>query len=142
MHRSILVASLCLLLGLLGGCDQLNEALNRQKSDGKAVGAACRHGGRALEDCYQRNPRAARSDIFTGWQEMDAYMRKNNLPVVTPPPDPPKPVKKAEPEKPVADDHGKEAPVADEKTGADKSSDGHGPDKLSPKTPAGKAPGG
>lgn len=74
---------------LLSGCDQLGietPAMQEAKieSEGKAIGSACRQAGRALEDCYQINPKAAKASIFNGWREMDAYMRENKLETVPP----------------------------------------------------------
>ncbi|SFN74769.1 hypothetical protein SAMN05660284_02179 [Formivibrio citricus] len=76
-----------LLATQLAGCDQINDVVNKQKSNGKAVGAACRHSGRALEDCYQRNPKVSKSDIYAGWKEMNEYMQAKKLDVVRPSPD-------------------------------------------------------
>ena len=78
-----------LLIFALAGCDQLGletpaqEAL-RAEAEGKAMGSACRQGGRALEDCYQINAKASKAAIFTGWREMDAYMRENKIEEVKP----------------------------------------------------------
>lgn len=83
-------------LPLLAGCDQLGietpaKTLARQDAEGKALGSACRHAGRALEDCYARaakdkkNKYITKASIFDGWKEMDAYMRDNNLAIVPPP---------------------------------------------------------
>lgn len=77
-----------LLLGL-AGCDRLSELANQSKLNGRAIGASCRHSGRALEDCFQRNPRVSKADIFAGWKEMNEYMAKNKLEIVAPPPDMP-----------------------------------------------------
>lgn len=88
MKPRLIIAAL-LVLGL-GGCDRVTELINQQKLNGEAIGAACRHSGRALEDCFQRNPRIAKADIYAGWRQMNEYMTKNKLDVVPPPPDPPK----------------------------------------------------
>jgi hypothetical protein len=72
---------------MLGGCDQVLEMVNKQKANGKAIGAACRHSGRSLEDCYQRNAKTAKADIFAGWKEMNEYMLSKKITVVPPPPD-------------------------------------------------------
>jgi len=66
----------------LSGCDQLGietpqKTAERQVSDAKAIGGACRHAMRAIEDCYVLNPKAERSAVYTGWREMDEYMREN-----------------------------------------------------------------
>jgi hypothetical protein len=92
-----------LLVLTLSGCDMLGietpGMVNAKKeAEGKAIGAACRHAIRSIEDCHNANPRVSKSAIFEGWREMDAYMRENELegmpptspapppaPVVTPP---------------------------------------------------------
>jgi hypothetical protein len=72
---------------LLAGCDLLGiegagaEAARRE-AEGKAVGAACRHAGRAIEDCYGMNKRADKAAMFAGWREMNDYMRENNIAAV------------------------------------------------------------
>lgn len=68
---------------LLAGCDipglgPDQRALQRE-GDGKAIGGACRHAQRGIEDCYTLNPKASKSAIFTGWKDMDAYMRENKI---------------------------------------------------------------
>ncbi len=79
---------LVLLLPLLQGCEQMAELLelpNPQKeaeaaeAEGRAIGGACRHAGRALEDCYTLNPKALKSAVFAGWREMNDYMMANNI---------------------------------------------------------------
>src|ERR1700742_2564556 len=77
------------ILSTLAGCDQLGlEAASvtaaRVEADGKAVGAACRHGGRAIEDCFTLNKRVDKAAIYAGWREMDDYMRENKLDAVAP----------------------------------------------------------
>jgi hypothetical protein len=85
---------------LLSGCDLVYERAgipNQEKleAEGKAIGSACRHAGRGLEDCYQLNKTAAKASVFLGWKEMNEYMIKNNMQTVTPtlPPEPTIPVK-------------------------------------------------
>jgi hypothetical protein len=73
----------------LAGCDQLGlEAASvtaaRVEADGKAVGAACRHGGRAIEDCFALNRKVDKAAIYAGWREMDDYMRENKIEAVLP----------------------------------------------------------
>lgn len=75
---------------LLTGCDKLMEIANQGKANGKAVGAGCRHAGRSLEDCYRRNPRIAKAEVFAGWKEMNEYMQAKKIDVVPPPADEPK----------------------------------------------------
>ena len=77
------------VLSTLAGCDQLGlEAASvtaaRVEADGKAVGAACRHGGRAIEDCFTLNKRVDKAAIHAGWRDMDDYMRENKLEAVEP----------------------------------------------------------
>ena len=72
----------------LSGCDQVAQRLGledpgakeaRLENDAKAVGSACRHSGRAIEDCYSIYSWLPRAGIFTGWKEMDEYMRENSI---------------------------------------------------------------
>ena len=77
------------VLSTLAGCDQLGlEAASvtaaRVEADGKAVGAACRHGGRAIEDCFALNRKVDKAAIYAGWREMDDYMRENKMEAVVP----------------------------------------------------------
>jgi hypothetical protein len=74
---------------LLSGCDQLGidtpEKIAAQKdSDGRAIGGACRHAGRAIEDCYTLYKKADRAAVFAGWRDMNDYMRENKIEVVAP----------------------------------------------------------
>ena len=92
------LAPLALLLALLSACDQLGiespaVAAEKRSAEGKATGAACRHAGRAIEDCYTLNKKAERAAIYAGWREMDDYMRENKLEPVIPviKPEEPKP---------------------------------------------------
>ena len=83
---SLLLSGLCLLAA---GCDQLGiESASiiaaRKEADGKAVGGACRHAGRAIEDCYVLNRKADRAAVYAGWREMNEYMRENKLEAVPP----------------------------------------------------------
>jgi hypothetical protein len=82
---------LLLLFPLLTGCEMLYDLLEipdpkkkaaAVEAEGKAVGSACRHAGRSLEDCYQLNPGAQKAAVFAGWREMNDYMLENNLEVV------------------------------------------------------------
>lgn len=115
----LFVAFVFSLVGfLLAGCEQLGietpaQQMVRADAEGKAIGSSCRHSGRALEDCYQLNPKASKSAIFNGWREMDTYMRENKLEAVPPqfPMNPPPPKKKAG-----AASSSKEEPVPEAKT--------------------------
>ena len=51
----------------------------QREADGRAIGAACRHALRGIEDCYNLNTKASKTAVFEGWKEMDAYMRENKL---------------------------------------------------------------
>lgn len=86
-----LVSVILPLIALLGlsACDQVNEQLNKQRDNGKAIGAACRHSGRALEDCYRRNSKIPKADIYAGWREMNEYMLAKRIDIVPPPVDVP-----------------------------------------------------
>jgi hypothetical protein len=106
------------ILSTLAGCDQLGlEAASvtaaRIEADGKAVGGACRHGGRAIEDCFTLNKRVDKAAIYAGWREMDDYMRENKLEAVAPTLGP-------EVKKTADADDGAAAPVAAADKGADK----------------------
>ena len=80
MKPSLLITALALLLA---GCDIPGmgpdpKALQRE-ANAKAIGGACRFGLRSIEDCYILNETAAKADVFTGWKDMDQYMRDNKL---------------------------------------------------------------
>jgi hypothetical protein len=89
MPRRLLVLLAAAVLVPLAGCDQLgiesaSVTAARVEADGKAVGAACRHGGRAIEDCFALNKRVDKAAIYAGWRDMDDYMRENKIEVVPP----------------------------------------------------------
>jgi len=76
-------------LALLAGCDMLGiespeKVAATREADGKAVGGACRHAGRAIEDCYALNKKADRAAVFAGWRDMNDYMRENKIEEVPP----------------------------------------------------------
>lgn len=82
---------LVLMLPLLTACDVVYELLEipdpqkeaaARDAEGRAVGSACRHAGRSLEDCYILNPEADKAAIFLGWREMNDYMLMNEMEVV------------------------------------------------------------
>lgn len=81
----------CATAGTLGlvGCDQLGietpqRSAEKQVAEAKAIGSACRHAMRAIEDCYTMNPKVEKASIFDGWREMDEYMRENKLEGIAP----------------------------------------------------------
>jgi len=90
MRTAPRLLSVLLLPLLLAGCDLFGggesaEALAaRKEAEGKAVGGACRHAGRAIEDCYVLNKRADKAAVFAGWREMNDYMRDNKVDTVAP----------------------------------------------------------
>jgi predicted small lipoprotein YifL len=67
----------------LGIPDPAKEAAAKE-AEGKAIGSACRHAVRAIEDCYTLNPKAQKAAVYQGWREMDEYMRENKLEGVAP----------------------------------------------------------
>ena len=73
---------------VLTGCDL--EALLadpkavQKEADAKAIGGACRHGLRSIEDCYSMNEKASKAAIFAGWKDMDQYMRDNKIEGIEP----------------------------------------------------------
>jgi len=78
-----------LLVAALSGCDALGidspeKVAAVREADGKAIGGACRHAGRAIEDCYALNKKADRAAVFAGWREMNDYMRENKIDEVRP----------------------------------------------------------
>jgi len=88
MSNARLLAALTAAL-LLAGCDMLGidspeKLAAAREADGKAVGGACRHAGRAIEDCYALNRKADRASVFAGWREMNDYMRENKIDAVAP----------------------------------------------------------
>ena len=87
--KSVLRWSLLgLLLGLSGcdllGVETLSQVQARRAEEGKAIGSACRHAGRAIEDCYALNKKGEKAAIFAGWREMNDYMTENKIEVVMP----------------------------------------------------------
>ena len=128
MKLPVLLALAPLLLAL-SACDQLGiddpaKIAAAKEADGKAIGSACRHANRAIEDCYTLNPKAQRAAVFSGWKDMDAYMRENKIegiapvvprgPLVKPNPD----ADTDDDSKPAASDAGKKAAVVEEKPAA------------------------
>jgi hypothetical protein len=75
---------LLLLIPLLvAGCDLeallADPRVAQREADAKAIGGACRYGLRSIEDCYALNDKASKSAVFTGWKDMDQYMRDNKV---------------------------------------------------------------
>jgi hypothetical protein len=92
MSRRLLIILTALMLS---ACDLLglgpDPRIAQKEAEAKAIGGACRHGLRNIEDCYTLNKGINKAAIFDGWREMDAYMRENKIEgakaeIVTPPP--------------------------------------------------------
>lgn len=85
MTLRIILLSLTLLLS---GCDLetllADPKVLQKEADAKAIGGACRQGMRALEDCYSMNEKMPKAAIFSGWREMDVYMRENKIEGIAP----------------------------------------------------------
>ena len=82
VHPSrLLVAAMAVVV--LTGCEipgiWPDPRIAQREEESKAIGGACRHALRGLEDCYTLNPKASKAAVFAGWKEMDAYMRENKL---------------------------------------------------------------
>ncbi len=80
---------LVLALTTLSGCDMLgiesaSQVAARKEAEGRAIGGACRHAGRAIEECYSMNRRVDKAAIFAGWREMNDYMIENKMNDVAP----------------------------------------------------------
>ena len=73
---------------LLAGCEipgmGPDPKIAARLADGKAIGSACRHALRGIEDCYALNEKALKTAVFEGWKEMDQYMRDNKIDGVAP----------------------------------------------------------
>ncbi len=78
--RLLLLSTLALLLS---ACDipglGPDPRIAQREADSKAIGGACRHALRGIEECYLLNPKALKTAVFEGWREMDQYMRDNKL---------------------------------------------------------------
>ena len=84
LSAAALLAALAAAGCNLFGNEVAEAATARREADGKAIGGACRHAGRAIEDCYLLNRRADKSAVYAGWREMNDYMRENKLEPVLP----------------------------------------------------------
>ena len=82
-HRLARIALLALVSMPLAGCEipslPQDPRVAQREADDEAIGGACRHALRGLEDCFTLNPKAPKAAVFAGWKEMDAYMRENKL---------------------------------------------------------------
>jgi hypothetical protein len=89
LRRCTLLLAPLAALCVLAGCDMLGiespeKVAAVKEADGRAIGGACRHAGRAIEDCYALNRKADKAAVFAGWREMNDYMRENKLEAVAP----------------------------------------------------------
>ena len=90
MRAALFPLLLSLMLApLVSGCDALgietaSTLAVRKEAEARAIGSACRHAMRAIEDCYVLNPKFAKAAIYAGWREMDEYMRENKIAGVVP----------------------------------------------------------
>lgn len=89
MLRLALSALIAVVTLPLAGCDQLGiespeKIAAARAAEGAAIGGACRHAGRAIEDCYTLNKKADKAAVFAGWREMNDYMTENKIEVVSP----------------------------------------------------------
>ena len=98
MRKRLIATLLPALFFNLAACDMIQKTMGVEdpaikeaqiEAEGKAVGGACRHSGRAIEDCYAIYSWLPKAPIFAGWRDMDAYMRDNKIettePVLPPP---------------------------------------------------------
>ncbi|MDZ7918574.1 hypothetical protein [Rhodoferax sp.] len=85
MYLRLLPIALTLLLA---GCDLetllADPRVAQREADAKAIGSACRHGLRSIEDCYALNEKASKAAVFAGWKDMDQYMRDNKIEGIAP----------------------------------------------------------
>ena len=89
MRRFLATLAVALSASFVAGCDMLGiESAERvaalRQADGKAIGSACRHAGRAIEDCFAIYKKADRAAVFAGWRDMNDYMRENKIEPVPP----------------------------------------------------------
>jgi hypothetical protein len=82
MRHPALTFCLVAAASLLAGCEALGietatQISAKKEAEGKAIGSACRHAVRSIEDCFGTYPRAGKAAVFAGWREMDQYMREN-----------------------------------------------------------------
>jgi len=105
----ITVLALPLVACEFGSSESPEVQAARKEAEGKAVGGACRHVGRAIEDCFALNKRADKAAIFAGWREMNDYMRDNKVETAVPQttPAPAESAAKVEPAPPVSDEAAK-----------------------------------
>ena len=87
--RHLALTALLASSSMLAGCEWLgiepaSALAERKDAEARAIGAACRHAGRAIEDCYAINKRVDKGAMFAGWRDMNDYMRENKMDEVPP----------------------------------------------------------
>lgn len=129
------------MLPLLVACDAIKDRMGipipeKLEAEGKAIGSACRHAGRGLEDCFRLNPKADKAAVHTGWKDMNEYMIKNNMQSIPPEFPSTPPGKPAKHEGEADQSHGKdaEAKTGDKAGAAHAEKDAHAEDKGSEAT--------
>ncbi len=102
---------------LLAGCDLqtllADPKVAQKESEAKAIGSACRHAMRSLEDCYSLNDKASKGAIFAGWKDMDQYMRDNKIEGIEPKGLRPSPVAEVAPGEEIVDSGKSDKAAAD-----------------------------
>lgn len=84
MRRQLIALLTVAVPVLLAGCDLLGiegagAVAAKREAEGKAIGGACRHAARSIEQCYAANKKADKAAVFSGWREMNDYMRENKI---------------------------------------------------------------
>lgn len=84
MRHTVFTVCILSAAALLSGCEALGiesatQVNAKKEAEGKAIGSACRHAVRSIEDCFGSYPRAGKAAVFAGWKEMDEYMRENAI---------------------------------------------------------------
>jgi len=84
MRHTALTFCLIAAASLLAGCDALGietapQVAAKKEAEAHAIGSACRHAVRSIEDCFKGYPKAGKAAMFAGWKEMDQYMRENQI---------------------------------------------------------------
>jgi hypothetical protein len=137
-----LTCGLAIATAILCGCDQLgipdpSKAAAQADADGRAIGSACRHAGRAIEDCFTLNQSAQKAAVFAGWKDMNDYMLENKIVEVAPqlpPPLSPAAAKAAAKAKHAAEKAEAEGQSATDEPGNNTERESHG--KTAVNTPA------
>ena len=110
--------SLVALTLLLAGCEVPgfgpDPRIALREADSRAIGGACRHAMRGIEDCYGLNEKALKTAVFQGWKEMDQYMRENKIEGI-----PPKEARAQDSDEVIVEDKNPKAAAARDKASGD-----------------------